>query len=60
MIMEYAILYITNLIDYNFAKEDGASYLELHSNVKREAAHKLYEKCNYEKLDSYLFRRGIV
>ena len=49
--MEYA---------YNFAKEDGASYLELHSNVKREAAHKLYEKCNYEKLDSYLYRRGIV
>lgn len=49
--MEYA---------YNFAKDDGASYLELHSNVKREAAHKLYEKCNYEKLDSYLYRREIV
>ena len=49
--MEYA---------YNFAKDDGANYLELHSNFKRKAAHKLYEKCNYEKMESCLFRRVIV
>ena len=49
-IMEYA---------YNYAKENGAMYLQLTCSYKRVAAHKLYERCGYIKRDSDIYRRVI-
>ena len=40
-----------------FAQEEKASYIELTSGYKREAAHHLYEKVGFEKRESNIFRR---
>lgn len=39
------------------AQEEKASYIELTSSYKREAAHHLYEKVGFEKRESNIFRR---
>lgn len=39
------------------ASNDKALYIELTSRKERVAAHRLYEKCGYEKRDSVIFRR---
>ena len=45
---------------YMIAKNDGAIYLQLTSSRFRVAAHKLYEKCNYMKRESDIFRKEII
>ena len=45
---------------YEIAKENGAKYLQLTCSHFRVAAHKLYEKCNYVKRDSDIFRKEIL
>ena len=49
--MEYAIL---------FAKEKGASRMELTSGNQRIAAHKLYESLGFIKRDSSIFRKELL
>lgn len=41
------------------AREENVHYIELTSGYKREAAHRLYEKCGYIKRESYIFRKVI-
>ncbi len=41
------------------AKSDNISYLELTSNKKRCAAHKLYQKNNFKIIETDLFRKEI-
>ncbi len=50
------------LLDYAYqvAKADGMAYLQLTSSRFRISAHKLYEKCNFVKRDSDIFRKEIV
>ena len=45
---------------YMVAKENDALYLQLTCSRFRIAAHKLYEKCNFMKRDSDIFRKEIV
>ena len=45
---------------YMYAKENGAIYLQLTSSRFRVAAHKLYEKCNFMKRESDIFRKEII
>lgn len=51
-----------HLLDYAYqiAKEDGACYLQLTCSRFRIAAHKLYEKCNFIKRDSDIYRKEIL
>ena len=51
-----------DLLDYAYfiAKNDKALYLQLTCSRFRLAAHKLYEKCNFVKRDSDIFRKEIV
>lgn len=44
---------------YKYAKDNGAMYLQLTCSYKRLAAHKLYERCNYIKRESDIYRRVI-
>lgn len=44
---------------YEYAKENGAMYLQLTCSYTRVAAHKLYERCGYIKRESDIFRRVI-
>ena len=50
------------LLDFaeKIAKEEDVMYLQLTCSHFRVAAHKLYEKCNYVKRDSDIFRKEIV
>lgn len=50
------------LIDYasSYAKKHGASYLQLTCAPFRESAHSLYERCGFEKVDTDLYRKGLV
>ena len=45
---------------YEIAKEEGAIYLQLTSSIFRASAHRLYEKCNFIKRDSDIFRKEIL
>ncbi len=45
---------------YQVAKEQDGMYLQLTCSRFRIAAHKLYEKCNFIKRDSDIFRKEIV
>lgn len=45
---------------YMVAKENHALYLQLTCSRFRIAAHKLYEKCNFIKRDSDIYRKEIV
>ncbi len=49
------------LLDYvdKVAKEDNISYITLTSGYQRLAAHKLYEKCGYIKLESNIFKKEV-
>ena len=51
-----------HLLDYAYdvSKEEGARYLQLTCSRFRLAAHKLYEKCNFMKRDSDIYRKEIV
>ena len=44
----------------SYAKEKGVSRIELTSNPKRVAAHKLYENCGFIKRDTDVFRKELV
>lgn len=44
---------------YKYAKENDAMYLQLTCSYKRVAAHKLYERCDYIKRDSDIYRRVV-
>lgn len=44
-------------IDY--ARKGGVAKLDLTSNPQREAAHRLYEKCGFEKRDTSVFRLNL-
>lgn len=41
------------------ATANNALYIELTSRAERVAAHHLYEKCGYQKRDSFIFRRTL-
>ena len=45
---------------YMIAKENDGMYLQLTCSRFRIAAHKLYEKCNFFKRDSDIYRKEIV
>ena len=45
---------------YMIGKENDAMYLQLTCSRFRIAAHKLYEKCNFFKRDSDIYRKEIV
>lgn len=42
------------------AREEGVIYLQLTCSRFRESAHKLYERCGFEKRDSDIYRKVIV
>ena len=45
---------------YQVAKEGEGMYLQLTCSRFRVAAHKLYEKCNFMKRDSDIYRKEIL
>ncbi len=51
-----------NLLDkaYMIGKENQCMYLQLTCSYFRIAAHKLYEKCNFMKRESDIYRKEIV
>ena len=50
------------LLDYAYevAKKEKATYLQLTCSRFRVAAHKLYEKCNFIRRDSDIYRKEIL
>lgn len=50
------------LLDYAYelAKEEGVSYLQLTCSRFRISAHRLYEKCNFIRRDSDIYRKEIL
>lgn len=44
----------------DYAKENGASYLQLTCAPFRVSAHSLYERCGFEKVGTDLYRKGLV
>ena len=50
------------LIEYaiGIAKKMGASYLQLTCSTFRVSAHKLYERCGFEKRDTDVYRKVLV
>lgn len=53
----YGKILVENLI--NHAKEQGVSQIDLTSNPKRVAAHKLYESLGFKKRDTETYRKNI-
>ena len=50
------------LLDYAYeeAKRQGGTYLQLTCSRFREAAHKLYESCDFVMRDSDIYRKDII
>lgn len=50
------------LLEYaeNYAKKEGAMYLQLTCRWTRIQAHQLYEKCGFKKRESDIFRKELL
>ena len=63
VLSEYRGLGISDkMMEYaeKIVRENKGLYIQLTCSRNREAAHKLYERCGYEKRDSDIYRKVII